>query len=477
MVLNRFWGGLRLSRMLSRGTPYLALFSLLLVVVGLVLSTRHFQSETVAIYRQRAAITGNIERIRFYDEALTNSARLAAATGDRTYEGRYRRLAPQLDQLIGETVALVGTRDAAAKIAQTDAANRALVAMELRSFVLNRQQRRSEAIALLTGKEYQRQKLRYGSGADDAFASFVGTSDRRTRLVNRNRQIALVLGIVSGIVVLVIGSLYVVRGREREQVAAEDARRLREHDRLKDSLIASVSHELRTPLTSIRGYLELVLEEESGELTDEQRAHLAIVERNARRLQLVVGDLLFVAQVDAGMLAIERAPVDLVALAGDCVEAARPFALEKGVALSLSADSGPELSADAARLGQVLDNLVSNALKFTPAGGRVEVRTSASDGHAVFEVADTGSGIPAGDLKRVFERFFRTAGANAQAVQGTGLGLGITKAIVEAHGGTIGVESEEGAGTTFRVELPLAGEIESAGTPLEPSPISSLARN
>jgi signal transduction histidine kinase len=266
---------------------------------------------------------------------------------------------------------------------------------------------------------------------------------------------------------LIIGqAMALVIGQSRSAMTAE-FERLTELDRLKDSFVASVSHELRTPLTSIRGYLELVLEGDAGELTDDQRAFLAIVERNANRLLSVVADLLLVAQVDAGQLALARAPVDLAALAADCVKTSRPFALEKGVGLSLSAESGPELSADAARLGQVIDNLVSNALKFTPAGGCVEVRTSALDGHAVLEVADTGAGIPAADQKRVFERFFRSASATEQAVQGTGLGLGITKAIVEAHGGTIGVESEEGVGTTFRVELPVAGRPD-VETPLKP---------
>jgi signal transduction histidine kinase len=271
---------------------------------------------------------------------------------------------------------------------------------------------------------------------------------------------------------VVIGqAMALVIGQSRSAMTAE-VERLIELDRLKDTFVASVSHELRTPLTSIRGYLELVLEEEAGDdLTNEQRGFLAIAERNVERLLHVVEDLLFVAQVNDGKLAIERAPVDLAALAADCVEASRPFALEKGVALSLSAESGSGLWGDAARLGQVLDNLVSNALKFTPAGGRVEVRTSASEGRALLEVADTGSGIPPADLKRVFERFFRSASANEQAVQGTGLGLGITKAIIEAHGGTIVVESEEGVGTTFRVELPVAGRAE-AETPFAPMEVA-----
>lgn len=244
---------------------------------------------------------------------------------------------------------------------------------------------------------------------------------------------------------------------ERERLLAkerEQVERLQEIDRLKDDFVASVSHELRTPLTSIRGYLELVLDREIGELTDEQRSFLGVVDRNSERLLRLVGDLLFVAQVDAGRLTLEAGEVDLTALARECVEAAGPLAEEKGIELALVGDSPPVVSGDRARLAQLLDNLVSNGLKFTPAGGRVEVKTAASNGHVVVEVADTGIGIAPADQVRLFERFFRAGTATEQAIQGTGLGLWITKAIAEAHGGGISVASAEGSGTTFRVHLP-----------------------
>lgn len=238
--------------------------------------------------------------------------------------------------------------------------------------------------------------------------------------------------------------------REREQ-----NERLRELDRLKDDIIASVSHELRTPLTSIRGYVDLLREGEAGELTSEQLGFLDIVDRNAGRLIRLVGDLLFVAQVDTGKIALELSEVDLPALVRECVEGARPLAESEEIDLTLRGERVPTLPGDRARLAQLVDNLVSNALKFTPAGGRVEVRTFASNGHALLEVSDTGVGIPAGEQERLFERFFRASTAREGAIQGTGLGLSIAKAITEAHGGSISVESEEGKGTSLRVELPL----------------------
>jgi len=245
---------------------------------------------------------------------------------------------------------------------------------------------------------------------------------------------------------------------EREEFTRElEVRneRLLELDRLKDEFVALVSHELRTPLTSIRGYLELVLAGEAGRVTAEQRQFLGVVERNANRLLELVGDLLFLAQMEAGKLSLDFGAVDLAAVAAESVETARPLAEEKGITLTLATSPLPLLAGDRVRLGQLLDNLVSNAVKFTPEGGRVDVRASSSRGNAILEVRDTGMGISAEEQEHVFERFFRTTGATDQAIQGTGLGLAISKGIVHAHGGDITLASNEGEGATFRVSIPI----------------------
>jgi PAS domain S-box-containing protein len=236
--------------------------------------------------------------------------------------------------------------------------------------------------------------------------------------------------------------------------------RLRELDRLKDEFIALVSHELRTPLTSIRGYTELLLDGEAGDLTDEQRQFLGVVERNSHRLLHLVGDLLFLAQVEAGKLVLDVGALDLGAVASESVETARPQAEARGITLTLATSSAPVVAGDRARIAQLLDNLVSNAVKFTPEGGRVDVRVKAVEGQAMLEVRDSGMGIPAAEQEFLFERFFRTSTATEQAIQGTGLGLAISKAIVEAHSGQITVASEDGAGTTFRVTFPLSSRAE-----------------
>jgi len=242
-----------------------------------------------------------------------------------------------------------------------------------------------------------------------------------------------------------------------QRLLAEQNDRLRELDRLKDEFVSLVSHELRTPLTSIRGYVELMLDDPTT-LSPDQHRFLEIVDRNSERLLELVGDLLFLAQIDAGKLVIEVDTVDLNQVVEECVETASPAAGERGIDLSANLDPVPEIQGDRARLVQVLDNLVSNAVKFTPTGGRVDVRLRADGDAAVLEVQDTGLGIPADEQAQLFDRFFRSSTATLNAIPGTGLGLTITKAIVERHGGLIAVDSTEKVGTTVRVRLPLGSE-------------------
>jgi signal transduction histidine kinase len=240
--------------------------------------------------------------------------------------------------------------------------------------------------------------------------------------------------------------------RAARQELTNQNERLVEVDRMKDEFISLVSHELRTPLTSIRGYLELVMDGSAGEVTDEQRAFLAVIDRNSDRLLQLVGDLLFLAQLESGRFSLDPADVDLADLAADSAAAARPAAEAKDVKIELDA-SPASLRGDRGRLAQVIDNLLSNAVKFTPEGGRVRLGVTV-DERVRLVVSDTGMGISAEDQARLFERFFRAEAATTASVSGTGLGLTIVKGIVEAHGGSIGVTSEIGKGTTFVVELP-----------------------
>ncbi len=230
----------------------------------------------------------------------------------------------------------------------------------------------------------------------------------------------------------------------------------RELDRLKDEFVATVSHELRTPLTSMMGFLEMLREGEAGELLPEQERFLAIVHRSSERLQRLVGDLLFVARLDAGGLQLHlQDAVPLEEVVAEAVEAATADARSHEVRLQLERNGTVAVRGDRERLGQLVSNLISNAVKFTPAGGSVTARVFAENGHGVVEVEDTGIGIPEAEQERLFQRFFRASTATDQAIPGTGLGLAITKAIAEAHDGQITYTSTEGEGTTFRLELPL----------------------
>jgi signal transduction histidine kinase len=232
----------------------------------------------------------------------------------------------------------------------------------------------------------------------------------------------------------------------------------RELDRLKDEFVATVSHELRTPLTSMMGFLEMIREGEAGQLTEEQKRFLAIVYRSSERLQRLVGDLLFVARLDANGLQLQFAEVRVEDVAQDIVESNAALARSRELTLKAELGDVPTVWADRERLAQLLGNLVSNAIKFTPPSGTITVRTFERDSEAVIEVEDTGIGIPEGEQERLFQRFFRSSTATEQAIPGTGLGLVISKAIAEAHGGSIAVRSDAGAGTTFTVRLPFEPE-------------------
>ena len=241
----------------------------------------------------------------------------------------------------------------------------------------------------------------------------------------------------------VVGRIWTLR-----EVTAD--RRL---ERLRDAFVAAVSHELRTPLTSISGFLELLADEEHA-LGPTGRRYVDVIRRGNARLRGIVEDLLLVAEIEAERLELRPEPTDLAELATATVDSALPRAAETGIELLLDVQGPLPLEADAGRLRQVLDNLVSNALKYTPGGGTVTLSARNGDGPLRVEVTDTGIGIPQDELGQLFSRFYRASTATRRAIPGTGLGLVITRAIVEGHGGTISLESTEGKGTRVTVTFP-----------------------
>ena len=223
--------------------------------------------------------------------------------------------------------------------------------------------------------------------------------------------------------------------------------------RMKDQFVSTVSHELRTPLAAMDGWLHILLDGEPGPLNEEQHRFLTTVKRNSDRLMRLVGDLLLIGQMDAGRFTLEPADVDIAELVGETVALFAGTAGEKHIQLTADAQPGAVVHGDRLRLTQLLSNLVSNAVKFTPDGGQVRVRVGEQDGTCQIEVTDSGIGIPVADRAHLFERFYRASTATGTA--GSGLGLAISKAIAEAHGGTIRIADSGSSGTRFVVEIPL----------------------
>ncbi len=313
---------------------------------------------------------------------------------------------------------------------------------------------RATASGGLPSPTEQRRVGRDFSRLESAITSESRRLARATRVANPEARLALVIAAVAAVLLVGLLIWQFELQRRAGRIDRDNAARAEELSRLREEFVAAVSHELRTPLTSIIGYLDLIQDNAPGNLTPDQQTFLTIVQRNADRLHELVGDLLLVAEADGGALALDLRDADLDALATDTVESARPTADARQIQLTLSLGAARRIQGDPFRLGQMMDNLVSNAVKFTPVGGRVVVRTAFEDGHAIFEVTDSGPGISPADQAQLFDRFFRTRAAVEQAIRGTGLGLAITKAIVDAHQGSITVESTVGTHSTFRVRLP-----------------------
>lgn len=237
-------------------------------------------------------------------------------------------------------------------------------------------------------------------------------------------------------------------------------KRLTEVDQVKDIFISSVSHELRTPITNIVGYLELLQDGVYGEPSPEQGDAMTRIAQNSRRLLTLIDDLLTLSSLENVDGRRRTNLVDLVAVVERSLEVVRPTMRHRDLALEVRLPAEPvKVVGDPSELERLVINLATNAVKFTPDGGRIDVELSPrAAGTARLEVRDTGIGIPAADQEKLFTRFFRTDHAHAHGVPGSGLGLSIAKAITELHGGTVGATSVEGEGSTFRVMLPLAEE-------------------
>ncbi len=231
---------------------------------------------------------------------------------------------------------------------------------------------------------------------------------------------------------------------------------LKELDRLKSNFLATMSHELRTPLTSVIGYSEMMLEGLGGPLTAEQREYLQIIMEKGESLLSLITSILDISKIEAGRVKLAITDTDLTTVMRDAVATVMPHARKKGLRVTWQPANLPRVQCDREKIRQCLINLVSNAVKFTPSGGSVTVQAHVLPGDRVaLAVVDTGIGIAPQHLPRVFDVFYQVDGSTTREFGGAGLGLAIVKSYVEAHAGSVAVESSPGQGTTFTIALPV----------------------
>lgn len=241
-------------------------------------------------------------------------------------------------------------------------------------------------------------------------------------------------------------------------MTARDMSSLKVANQVRANFVSMVSHELRTPLNSVHGFIDLLLQGHMGELTEEQQKYLGYAGEGVQQLISIVEDILFMTRSDVGQFEMKQQPgVNLLVLAGQVVTSLEPQARKAGVVINKEIPSpSPLLYVDPQRMKQVLNNLVTNAIKFTPPEGTVTIRAREhNEQFALISVADTGFGIPLEDRQHVFERFYQSNHVQQSKMGGYGLGLSIARLIVEQHGGTIYFESTSGKGTTFFFTAPL----------------------
>jgi signal transduction histidine kinase len=258
-----------------------------------------------------------------------------------------------------------------------------------------------------------------------------------------------------------------VYGPEREVIGTvnvlHDITSLKEMDRMKSDFVNQVSHELRAPLAAIKQQHTVILEGLAGELTSKQEELLSRAQARMQGLLDMVSDLLDVAKIESGHAVQQQVPLNLQSTLAATVELMYPKAEEQGISVKLEVQPGlPLIQADSRSMEEVFTNLLSNAINYSPDGGIVTISAVSHGGYLEIRVSDTGIGIAHDEISKIFDRFYRVKHPQTRNVVGTGLGLAIVRGIIEAHRGSVEVESEPGAGTTFRVFLPIVSEGNSA---------------
>ena len=307
---------------------------------------------------------------------------------------------------------------------------------------------------------------------------YLSTHMINVHITSRAFLLALVLFIVIVFFVLPVYSVVVtneIRKRRRVEVALirakEDAERA---SKFKDRFLSTLSHELRTPLNAVMGFSDLLADKRYGELNERQQRYVAHINTGGRHLLKLINDILDLSKIEAGRLEISSEDLSVETIFGEVVSALRPLAEKKAQTLSPSAEPGLAVHADGMRFKQVLMNLVGNAIKFTPEGGRIELTAQQVAREVQVKVRDNGPGIPQEEQKRIFEAFYRLR-KSGEGAEGTGLGLAITESLVKLQGGSLGLESEPGSGSCFYFSLPIAKAVREA-RPHVPKAVGEVAK-
>jgi signal transduction histidine kinase/DNA-binding response OmpR family regulator len=416
--------------------------------------------------------SARVAEIVWFDEILTMSSRLAAATGDEGWIARYHEYEPKLTAAIAASMELAPDAYAMGATSATNDANDALVAMETRSFELVEQGRAAEALELLSSDEYHAQKEIYATGMERVREAIARSIDGRVDDVRndlalaRQASIAVVTVLSFGwLLVLVLVRRLVLQQTRTERELVNSRSRAESAMLAKANFLANMSHEIRTPLNGVIGMNELL----AGTLLDhDQHQYVQNIRSSGEALLHVIDDILDYSKIDAGKLHLETIPFDLGTTLEDAGALLAPRAAANGVELVLSVDGDvpQRLCGDPTRILQVLLNLAGNAVKFT-SRGEIRIAVSLDREAAVaresvdavalrIDVTDTGIGIPAERIPALFTAFEQVDTSTTRRFGGTGLGLAISRRLVELMGGTLTATSEVGVGSTFSVRMPCA---------------------
>ena len=387
--------------------------------------------------------------ITYLDEVLTMSARMAASTGDLAWEDRYRAHVPILDAAVANAIEVANHDPANSGAAQTQQANLKLIEMEERAFQLIRNGRSGEALALLRSEAYEIEKVLYAKG-QETFVSML-RDELANSLTSYRRHLDASLIAAFLALIVVVGFWWLIFQHLRAQ-----QRRLEVVNKAKSDFLATMSHELRTPLNAVIGFAELMRLEPFGPIgRPEYHDYIDDIRGAAQHLLALINDILDLSKVEAGVDRLQEENIEIA----DLMESVHSLVRERTecgrLVLEMDIPEGlPMLIADKRKLKQILVNLLVNSIKFTEPGGKVTLKVRCDDGEGhVFQVIDTGLGMAPNDIPKALSMFGQVGGLSRR-YEGTGLGLPLTKALVESHGGSLDLQSQFGVGTTVTVRFP-----------------------